>query len=424
MVTTVGHRALPWRPALGPRAEPRRPLGPLTTYGVGGPAALFVEVEGPDDLDAVRGALPCGSEVPRLRARAGLEPPGRRRRLRRGGPAPRRRFRRTRAAARCPGAPGARGIGGGSDLRGAGRGGRRPAGPGPAPGRRRVVGSVVGGRGAGIGGRGGADERRGPRLGHGGLPGALPLGRPPQRGRRDGRPGPPGLRLPVLVGRRRRRWWWRPSSRVSPGSAEAEREEVAAIVRWRREHQPGGSNAGSVFTNPDGDSAGRLIEAAGLKGFRLGHRARVGEARQLHPGRQGRAGRRRARPDRARPRRGGRARCGVTLRTEVRLLGFGGGKTGPVVVGDEGGERGAQATGARTARDAPSDHRPRLPRPAPPGQGSDPTHGPSPVGPTPGSGPPGAAPSPDVGPGGAGRGRLWASWCGSSSTRCSSAPAR
>ena len=45
---------------------------------------------------------------------------------------------------------------------------------------------------------------------------------------------------------------------------------VAEIVRWRREHQPGGSNAGSVFSNPPGDSAGRLIDAAGLKGFRVG----------------------------------------------------------------------------------------------------------------------------------------------------------
>ena len=46
--------------------------------------------------------------------------------------------------------------------------------------------------------------------------------------------------------------------------------EVAEIVRWRRENQPGGQNAGSVFTNPPGDSAGRLIDAAGLKGFRVG----------------------------------------------------------------------------------------------------------------------------------------------------------
>ena len=57
---------------------------------------------------------------------------------------------------------------------------------------------------------------------------------------------------------------------VTPGSAEEEQAAVSDIVRWRREHQPGGSNAGSVFTNPEGDSAGRLIEAAGLKGFRLG----------------------------------------------------------------------------------------------------------------------------------------------------------
>jgi UDP-N-acetylmuramate dehydrogenase len=45
---------------------------------------------------------------------------------------------------------------------------------------------------------------------------------------------------------------------------------IDEIVAWRREHQPGGQNAGSVFTNPPGDAAGRLIDAAGLKGFRVG----------------------------------------------------------------------------------------------------------------------------------------------------------
>ena len=54
------------------------------------------------------------------------------------------------------------------------------------------------------------------------------------------------------------------------GSSEAGESELGDIVRWRREHQPGGANAGSVFTNPPGDSTGRLIDAAGLKGFRLG----------------------------------------------------------------------------------------------------------------------------------------------------------
>ncbi|KAA0234375.1 MAG: UDP-N-acetylenolpyruvoylglucosamine reductase [Acidimicrobiales bacterium] len=47
-------------------------------------------------------------------------------------------------------------------------------------------------------------------------------------------------------------------------------EAIAGIVKWRRENQPGGQNAGSVFANPEGDSAGRLIDAAGCKGLRIG----------------------------------------------------------------------------------------------------------------------------------------------------------
>ncbi len=38
----------------------------------------------------------------------------------------------------------------------------------------------------------------------------------------------------------------------------------------RKATQPGGASAGSVFKNPPGDSAGRLIEQAGLKGLRCG----------------------------------------------------------------------------------------------------------------------------------------------------------
>ena len=56
---------------------------------------------------------------------------------------------------------------------------------------------------------------------------------------------------------------------LAPGERAAAEAAIAEIVRWRRAHQPGGTNAGSVFTNPPGDSAGRLVEAAGAKGLRL-----------------------------------------------------------------------------------------------------------------------------------------------------------
>ena len=45
---------------------------------------------------------------------------------------------------------------------------------------------------------------------------------------------------------------------------------IAEIVAWRRANQPGGQNAGSVFVNPPDDSAGRLVDAAGCKGLRVG----------------------------------------------------------------------------------------------------------------------------------------------------------
>jgi UDP-N-acetylmuramate dehydrogenase len=60
---------------------------------------------------------------------------------------------------------------------------------------------------------------------------------------------------------------------LTRGDPVAAQERVRDIVRWRREHQPGGANAGSVFRNPVGDHAARLIEAAGCKGLRLGSAA-------------------------------------------------------------------------------------------------------------------------------------------------------
>ena len=59
--------------------------------------------------------------------------------------------------------------------------------------------------------------------------------------------------------------------------------EVQALLERRKATQPIGEwSCGSVFTNPPGDHAARLIEAAGLKGLRDRRRLGVAQARQLH----------------------------------------------------------------------------------------------------------------------------------------------
>lgn len=59
---------------------------------------------------------------------------------------------------------------------------------------------------------------------------------------------------------------------LQPGSAERAMAEIDEIVKWRRENQPGGQNAGSVFVNPIPHqlSAGQVIDECGLRGLRRG----------------------------------------------------------------------------------------------------------------------------------------------------------
>ena len=240
--------------ALGPRARPGSPLGARTTYRVGGLAALSVEVDDEEDLQAVHRALvAAGGPVPvlvlgkgsnLLVADAGFDGlvvvPGRhlaevevRGTLVRAGAAAGLPVVARRSAAAglrgmewAVGVPGS--VGGALKMNAGGHGSDTAS----VVSRCRVFDLA-----AGIAWEDGP-ERLGLRYRHSQLAaGDVAL--------------------------------WAEFS-LQTGSRAAAEAELAGIVRWRRQHQPGGSNAGSVFTNPPGDSAGRLVDAAGLRGVRLG----------------------------------------------------------------------------------------------------------------------------------------------------------
>jgi UDP-N-acetylmuramate dehydrogenase len=110
---------------------------------------------------------------------------------------------------------------------------------------------------------------------------------------------------------------------LAPGDAEAAAARVSEIVRWRREHQPGGQNCGSVFVNPvPGEvSAGELIDRLGLRGTRLGTaEVSIKHANFIQADEGGRAADVMALMDTVRQRVGDAT--GYQLRSEVRLIGF------------------------------------------------------------------------------------------------------
>jgi UDP-N-acetylmuramate dehydrogenase len=110
---------------------------------------------------------------------------------------------------------------------------------------------------------------------------------------------------------------------LEPGDRDVAERTIGEIVRWRRANQPGGQNAGSVFVNPvPGEvSAGELVDAAGLRGHRLGTAAVSGKhANFIQADEDGTAEDVRALMELVRRR--VRATSGFELRSEIRLVGF------------------------------------------------------------------------------------------------------
>jgi UDP-N-acetylmuramate dehydrogenase len=242
--------------ALAARVERDRPIGPLTTYRVGGAAARFLEVESIDDLVAVarahrRSGLPVlvvgrGSNL--LVADAGFRGIA----IRLGGAFTDVEIDTARAVVRC---------GGAASL--------------PVVARRTAAAGLTGFEWAvGVPGSIGGAVRMNAG-GHGSdLAAALVEVTVVDLAAGDGAPVTrPAAALQLAY----RHSTLRDDEvvvaaalRLAAGDATRGLAVIEDIVRWRRDNQPGGQNAGSVFTNPPGDSAGRLIDAAGAKGMRVG----------------------------------------------------------------------------------------------------------------------------------------------------------
>lgn len=57
---------------------------------------------------------------------------------------------------------------------------------------------------------------------------------------------------------------------LKPDDPEAILARMEHNIAYRKQTQPPGASLGSIFKNPAGDYAGRLVEAAGLKGYAVG----------------------------------------------------------------------------------------------------------------------------------------------------------
>jgi UDP-N-acetylmuramate dehydrogenase len=110
---------------------------------------------------------------------------------------------------------------------------------------------------------------------------------------------------------------------LAPGDRSESERMISEIVSWRRANQPGGQNAGSVFVNPvPGEvSAGALIDAAGLRGLRVGSaHVSTKHANFIQADEGGSADDVRAVMQIVRDR--VESASGYVLRSEIRLVGF------------------------------------------------------------------------------------------------------
>lgn len=110
---------------------------------------------------------------------------------------------------------------------------------------------------------------------------------------------------------------------VQPGDRDAAVTLLDEIVAWRRQHQPGGQNCGSVFVNPvpGAVTAGALVDQLGLRGHQVGSAFVSPKHANFIQGTDG------GRADDVRAliadvRRQVASATGVELRSEVRQIGF------------------------------------------------------------------------------------------------------
>jgi UDP-N-acetylmuramate dehydrogenase len=80
-----------------------------------------------------------------------------------------------------------------------------------------------------------------------------------------------GYRTSILKSEKKETLILAATLKLTHGDVKTIQAAMTANTERRRSTQPPGASMGSMFKNPPGDKAGRLLEAAGLKGTRIGN---------------------------------------------------------------------------------------------------------------------------------------------------------